>query len=213
MPFPMIHLLAAKKLIDDYVIEYPEAFLCGAISPDAVHVRDDYNPDMKLVSHLCPGGVKWGHIEDSDGWRDIVLSHMDQGLEGRIRSFELGYICHVLLDIQNNIKVWRPFLKENLDRFMKEGISDYHMESNQVDLVLGQSRNGEEVLSLLRKVSIIGYRDIIMASEIKKMLDDLYKRYEENEPSSVEHNQYVRIDEVRDFIEEEAGFIGELLFA
>lgn len=52
MPLPMVHLCAANKLIDYINIKDISSFYLGSISPDAVHMREDYIPDDKSKSHL-----------------------------------------------------------------------------------------------------------------------------------------------------------------
>lgn len=63
MPFPMIHLLVAKQIMEttDF-IENRADFLMGSISPDCIHYRDNYDSHMKFLSHLCVGNQKWGQV-------------------------------------------------------------------------------------------------------------------------------------------------------
>lgn len=63
MAFVMTHLAVAKEVNDSVRIvkNFPEYYL-GTISPDCVHVRKNYNSDMKRLAHFCVGDEGWGRI-------------------------------------------------------------------------------------------------------------------------------------------------------
>ena len=52
MPFTMIHLGVAEKLIEKLKINELSDFYLGAISPDAVHLRENYK-ESKNISQFA----------------------------------------------------------------------------------------------------------------------------------------------------------------
>ena len=88
MALPMVHLLAARRWAQGHpeYLECPEFYL-GAISPDAIHVRDHDDKSHKNAVHL-------------NNW---ISPHPDEVLaywRTREAPFDIGYGVHVLTDGQ-----------------------------------------------------------------------------------------------------------------
>lgn len=63
MPFPMIHLSIAYKILENNAKIIDEAaFNLGSISPDEVHFRNNYHSGMKKISHICNSKKSWGTV-------------------------------------------------------------------------------------------------------------------------------------------------------
>lgn len=88
MALPMVHLLAAWAWAQDKpeLRENADYYL-GAISPDAIHIRDGNDKSRKNMIHL-------------NNWRtpdpDAVIRYWQE----RFSPFDVGYGIHVLLDAQ-----------------------------------------------------------------------------------------------------------------
>ncbi len=107
--------------------------MLGEIAPDAVHFTENYMSEMKKISYLCVGDEKWGRIIDNEAWLKNLLPFLNENKNSEEIDFIYGYCSHVLADIQNNIKIWTPFLLENKERLEKGLGSIYHKESYAVD--------------------------------------------------------------------------------
>lgn len=97
MALPMVHLLAAWNWAQDKpeLLNDPDYYL-GAISPDAIHVRDGDDKSHKNAVHFN----NWRR-PDPDRVRDYWLE--------RSSAFDLGYGIHVLLDGQWALSFRRDF--------------------------------------------------------------------------------------------------------
>lgn len=97
MALPMVHLLAAWMWAQDKpeLLKNPDYYL-GAISPDAIHVRDGNDKSHKNEIHL-------------NNWRypdpDAVLRYW----QSHSTPFDMGYGVHVLLDGQWAVEFRRRF--------------------------------------------------------------------------------------------------------
>ncbi len=97
MALPMVHLLAAWDWAQDKpeLRENPDYYL-GAISPDAIHIRDGDDKSRKNAVHF-------------NNWRspdpDAVLAYWRK----RFTPFDIGYGIHVLLDGQWAVDFRRTF--------------------------------------------------------------------------------------------------------
>lgn len=88
MALPMVHLLAAWRWAQDKpeLINNPDYYL-GAVSPDAIHIRDGNDKSRKNEIHLN----NWRY-PDPDSVLEYWLEHNTP--------FDIGYGIHVLLDGQ-----------------------------------------------------------------------------------------------------------------
>jgi len=112
MPYPMTHLCIAYNILNNTPqIKEPCDFLLGAIAPDSVHFRDNYESNMKKVSHLTVGDEKWGEVTNNEEWLENILIFLQESkykYKNEV-DFIYGYCCHIIADIQNNKKLWTPF--------------------------------------------------------------------------------------------------------
>lgn len=88
MALPMVHLLAAWRWAQDKpeLRENPDYYL-GAISPDAIHIRDGNDKSRKDEIHLY-------------NWRTPAPDKVRAYWSEHATPFDLGYGVHVLLDGQ-----------------------------------------------------------------------------------------------------------------
>jgi len=115
MSFTMTHLIIAEsisEIFDNHALSLPQYYL-GSIAPDAVHNRENYISDFKKNSHLITDDNKWAMVTNNDNWINNVASFLKKHKNSEHYDFILGYCCHILTDIYNNINVWTPFRIKN----------------------------------------------------------------------------------------------------
>jgi len=124
MPYTMTHLIIAdnvSKVFTKNIKNLPQFYL-GNISPDAVHNRANYISNYKKKSHLCVGDEKWGMITNNDEWKNNVISFLNNHKNFENHDFIVGYCCHILSDIYQNIALFIPF-KQKYAGEMEKGSS------------------------------------------------------------------------------------------
>lgn len=139
MALTMVHLLAADRWAQDHpaYLDCPE-FYYGAVSPDAVHVRDGYDKSHKNEIHLNNWGTP--HPEDVVAyWRE------------RYAPFDIGYGVHVLTDAQ-----WVPRYRRMLPGLIKPDgkldIATYYNDTFVTDFrLIDENPRLVEVMALLER--------------------------------------------------------------
>ena len=215
MPFPMIHLSIAYNILKNTTtIKKPCDFMLGAVAPDSVHFRDNYNSDMKKISHLCVGKEKWGRLSNNDEWQKNVLAFLEENKHTEKADFIYGFCAHILADIQNNIKIWTPFLKENIQALESGMGSIYHKESYDLDYALyDENPNKKIIWEMLEDAESYHIANIIDEDAINKMKDNLlHVQFLPRESVDVSCNKYATISRMQDFISEESIYIKSILF-
>lgn len=215
MPFAMTHLNIAYNILSTTSqIKKPCDFILGALAPDSVHFRDNYNSDMKKKSHLCVGDEKWGRLTNNSEWLENVIAFLEENKHTDKADFIYGYCSHIIADIQNNIKIWTPFLLENKETLEKGLGSAYHQESYAIDYELYLLNSHQKTIWEMLE-NAVGYdiSDIIAADEINEMkYDTLYSRFLNRESVDVSLNKYVTLSNMQEFILSESQYIKNLLY-
>ncbi|GMQ58509.1 hypothetical protein AN1V17_29040 [Vallitalea sediminicola] len=214
MPFAMTHLYIAYNIIQKTPqIKKPNDFLLGAIAPDSVHVRNNYDSDMKFNSHLCIGNEKWGEVTNNDAWVDNVLCFLKKNRNLQSSDFIYGYCSHILADIQNNIKVWMPFKEKSKDELKIGNVSVYHQESYAVDYELYLHPKRKVIWNMLEDATAFDISNIVKAVEVNQMKQYLLKeQFENRESMDVSTNEYVTLANIQKFIIEESVYIKNMLY-
>lgn len=214
MPFAMIHLKIADKILKAHPdIECKGDFLLGNLSPDAVHYRQPYNSSMKFNSHLCVGDEKWGSITNNDQWLDNVIEFNRKHSQSPQKDFILGYCCHVIADIQNNIKIWTPFKERILINNTPHLGKQYHEESEATDNVLFYEEASQAIIKTLVHGKGIEMINLVSKDEINQMHHAfLNERYLDRPIESTGHHEIIKRDEIECFIDETTHFIMSILF-
>jgi hypothetical protein len=215
MPFAMTHLNIAYNILSNTPqIKKPCDFMLGALAPDSVHFRNNYNSDMKKNSHLCVGPEKWGRVTNNQEWQKNVLDFLQEYKQSEKIDFIYGFCSHILADIQNNIKIWTPFLLENKEALDKGQGSIYHKESCAMDYALYLSNPHRKLIwEMLENAEGYDLLNIVCGDDINKMKDHmLHNQFLDIEPIDISLNKYVTISRIQEFISEESGYIKNLLF-
>ncbi|GKX30893.1 hypothetical protein SH1V18_33730 [Vallitalea longa] len=212
MPFAMTHLLIAHNIIKDTPqIKNPNDFMLGSVAPDSVHNRSNYDSDMKFKSHLCVGNEKWGRVTNNDEWAKNVLAFLDKNRNANNKDFIYGYCCHILADIQNNIKIWTPFRK-SIEGNSEKG-NMYHEESYIIDYELYLHPERKKIWEYLEKSTAYDINDIVKESEINLMKQRILgESYVDRESIDVSENEYVTLPNIIEFISEESKYIKNILY-
>ncbi|MCG8484460.1 MAG: zinc dependent phospholipase C family protein [Clostridia bacterium] len=214
MPFTMTHLYIAYNIIKKVPhLKKPNDFMLGAIAPDSVHFRINYESDMKFNSHLCVGNEKWGRVTNNDEWRENVLFFLQENKHSQNVDFIYGYCSHILADIQNNMKVWMPFRKKIKDK-MEKGIgSMYHQESYAIDYKLYLHPLRKVIWKMLENSNAFDISNIVKEVEINQMKQSiLQEQFENRESVDISTNQYVTLSNIQKFIKEESEYIRNILY-
>lgn len=123
MALPVVHLLAARL----WAADKPELFNCpefylGAISPDAIHVRDGNDKSRKNEIHL------WN-------WQKPHPEAVHAYWQDHFTPFDIGYGIHVLTD-----GIWVPTYQRLLPEFARMELSVrapiYYSDTLQADFAL-----------------------------------------------------------------------------
>lgn len=215
MPFAMTHLYIAYNILSNtQQIKKPCDFMLGAIAPDSIHFRENYNSDIKKKSHLCVGDEKWGRVTNNQEWLKNVLSFLQENKNTEKVDFIYGYCSHILADIQNNIKIWTPFLLENKENLEKGMGSIYHEESYAMDYTLYLlNPNQKKIWEMLENATGYDIPNVVCGDEINKMKQDiLYSQFLNRESVDVSSNKYVTLYGIQEFISVESKYIKNLLY-
>ena len=184
MAYQMIHLEVAYRLLEclsttKYQILYPAEFILGAVAPDSVHMRSDYEVEMKVKSHLFENCGPWGDTQDYEQWilniQNFFASHVVNRMQSIERDFALGKCVHCLTDYCNDLKIWRRLQKENIPPMDLESFREaYYPEARGIDLWLYQnSSNTHKIMELLANAEVFDYEDLVCATDIEKTKNHL----------------------------------------
>lgn len=169
MTYPMTHLCIAYNILNTTPqIKEPCDFLLGALAPDSVHFRDNYNSDMKKISHLCVGNEKWGEITNNQEWLENALAFLNANKYEKNSDFIHGYCAHIITDIQTNIKMWTPI------RLGNEDTKIYGKEVYNIDYELYIAHPARTIIwQMLENATGYDILNIVAENEIDKMKNSI----------------------------------------
>lgn len=206
MAYSMVHMEVAYRLLAKWEwIENPGDFLVGAVAPDAVHFCKNYQIQMKEKSHIWDCGPRWGITEDSNKWESNVMRFWEKNKGADNRDFIAGYCVHILTDIQNDIKIWRPFRQMNtVGMTVEEVYYIYGKEARESDQWLYQtSLHSEHIMELLAGGRAYSIADCIGQGEINKLIQYmLTEEYVKKEIYDISGFRYCNDKVILGFIEE-----------
>ncbi len=176
MAFQMVHMEIAYRVMEKLGIQdNREEFILGSVSPDSIHMREDYNVELKVHSHLFEGCGPWGDTQDYSKWIENMYRFLDTygkiDTDNKNRMLIYGIFAHCKTDYWNDLKIWRRAQKEFLssmgvEKFKKE----YYQEAKALDVWLYQnSEHTEEIRQLLSLAKEEGFADYYSADDVVKM--------------------------------------------
>ena len=211
MPYVMTHLIIAdnvSKVFTKYIKNSPQFYL-GNIAPDAVHNRANYISDYKKDSHLCVGDEKWGMITNNDEWKNTVISFLNRHKYSENHDFIVGYCCHILSDIYNNIALWIPFKQKYADE-MEKGIFNLMIqETNMIDIELALTHEKKDIFwSNIQQSVGVDLEDIVCATEIEKQKDNILNIwYTDKGRQDLTSNEILTVEIIMNFIKNAVDFV------
>ena len=215
MSYQMTHLEVAYRLMDKYKwIEARPDFLLGAIAPDAVHFHEEYYTKLKEQSHLWDCGPRWGITLDSDKWKRNVLDFWNMHKTDSNRDYIAGYCVHILTDWLNDIKIWSPFINENMQDEDVDAI--YHIYGQEAyrgdQWLFHESNNSEKIMSLLAESQEYSIVNCVLQKDVetqkKYILSEQYKNKSKYEISG---HRYCTKSAIISFIDECAEELKDIL--
>ncbi len=217
MPYQMVHLCIAKKVLDLHpnIIKNPPQYYLGSLAPDAVHFRAGFTPEDKKASHLCVGSERWGEITNNDAWADNIIALLNTNRGSENRDFIYGYCTH-------NIEIWSPFkLKYYGSLLMSDygtgydgdGIKAFHAEDLDADLrVYHASDFRDEIWEHLSKSKGIELDGLVHADELHKIRNHiLYKQYKDRYIDEAFESSYIKYQDYLSFLENTVSYIADEL--
>lgn len=216
MAYSMIHFEVAYRLLEKYEwITKKGDFMVGAVAPDAVHFHDNYVVGLKEKSHLWNCGPKWGRTLDSDKWKRNVLMFWDENKKADNLDFIAGYCVHILTDWLSDLKIWRPFINENVkDDNVEEIYPIYGQEAYGSDQWLFQhSNHSRDILSLLAAGHAYTIPGCIAQKDVERQKSYLLtEQYQKTENYDISQYRYCTEDIINTFIEECVDIISTMLY-
>jgi len=216
MPFVMTHLAVANRIISNTdIINDQKQFYLGTISPDCVHVRSNYISDMKKAAHFQVGDEVWGSENtDSAEWRRNALVQLRSFYPRKNSDFYLGYIVHILTDISDNDKVYKPFLQ----RYAQEGLPPanrsraLYNDKSQNDFALFNLYPWrEDVWTLLADAKGVGVENTVLPEETEVYRDIVLRQYDTGKSTFSQPVKYFTLEDNLRLIESASAEILEML--
>jgi hypothetical protein len=203
MPLPMVHLAISRQVRTISGGALTSSYLLGSISPDAIHMRPDNNPEDKRRTHLLD-------MAGSGSLRRIHrLLKGYRSTSPESRDFAEGYATHLLAD--------RLWLKEEVKPFREKaskGLSEedkrllYYREVDWIDLYMFQQAPWrEEVWQLLASAQPMDFPPLLTAHEIGRWRDRTLAWYEAHRLKALSRPVFISTQDVETFIGQAAGAI------
>lgn len=200
MALTMVHLLVADRWAQGHP-EYQDSpeYYYGAISPDAIHIRDGNDKSHKNEIHLNNWGVP--HPED-------VIAYWQKQSD----PFDIGYGVHVLTDAQ-----WVPRFTQRLPGLFKsDGLLNreiYYNDTFIADFRLYHATPRlEQILVMIEAARTPKDHQLLTEYEFSQWREVTLKAYRGECPF---HDPVRFIDEryVLDFVDDSLAMIDETYFA
>lgn len=164
MALLMVHLLVAQRWAEAHA-EYRECpeFYLGAISPDAIHIRDKGDKSHKNEIHLN----NWtaAHPEE-------VLAYWRE----HVTPFDVGYGIHVLTDAQW-VPRYRTTFPQMLDANGKPDVDTYYNDTFVTDFELYRDCGGEQIFRWVEQGCAPDGHPLLTQYEIDEWRRQMVERY------------------------------------
>lgn len=196
MALQMVHLLIAREWAQahDEYRDCPEYYL-GAISPDAIHIRDGNDKSRKDEFHLY--NWKEPHVENViEYWRE------------HHSPFDIGFGIHVLTDAQ-----WVPRYRSRVPQLVypdgKIDIATYYNDTYVTDFELYRERGGKELFDLIERGRAPTDHPLLMQSEFEQWKQDMLICYRGQCPKK-DPVKYLDRAYVEDFAKDAQNMLNEV---
>lgn len=197
MALTMVHLLAADRWAQGHpeYADCPEFYL-GAISPDAIHVRDHDDKSHKDEIHLY-------------NWRSPHPEPVIEYWRTRRAPFDIGYGVHVLTDCQ-----WVPRYMARLPGLFNANgrlnIGIYYNDCFQTDFALyRETPRLRDIMALIETAGVPADHPLLTSYELDRWRTDIAQAYRKECPY---HDPVRNVDGayVRAFVADSTAMIDEV---
>lgn len=196
MALLMVHLLVAQKWAEAHETyrDCPEFYL-GAISPDAIHVRDKDDKSRKDEIHL----YNW-----TSPHPDPLLAYW----RAHHSPFDIGYGIHAMTDAQ-----WVPRFRSRLPQIIlpdgRVNTDVYYNDTFVTDFELYRDCGGEKLLTLLERGVVPEEHPLLTDYEIDEWRRMMAASYRGECPKS-DPVKYINREYVEAFIEDSQLWLNEI---
>ena len=204
MPLPIVHLGVAKNLLEKIKVDNISMYYLGAISPDAIHMREKSDREDKNLTHL--------RDEDINRWKGNVKAFL---INNASCDFRRGYAIHVLTDIFWNETLFLTF--ESRYGEDKTPAQDrrwaYYNDTDKLDFELFEKyEHRPEIWDYLSNSEAIGIDGLISAEEVKAWKERTLHWFDSGESQHKNPIKYIFYDDLLNFMEEAAEKIYEYIY-
>ena len=207
MPLPMVHLGVAKNLLDKIKVDNISIYYLGAISPDAVHMRENSKREDKNISHLHNTDIKiW-----KENAKDLILNN---SLKKNI-DFYFGYGIHVLTDICWNETIYSIFgVRYDADKTpVQDKMWAYYNDTDKLDFELYEKYEYRpELWDYLLKSKAVGIDGLVSADEVGAWNNRTLHWFDSGESQHKNPIKYIFYDDLLNFMSETATKIYDYLY-
>ena len=199
MPFTMIHLGVAKNLVDKLKINKISDFYLGAISPDAVHFRENYKKEYKDISHL------YSVHDNFETLLSYAKEFISKNTSHEYRDFYLGYGIHIFTDLY-----WGETFRYGKDKRSVQELKDHQGEDYWNDMCIldlelyKKYEHKAEIWEYFSKSQPIGIDELVSTEEVGLWFNAALDWFEKNKSEYKNPSKYILYDDVLNFMEEAA---------
>ena len=209
MALPMVHLAVAHEVAKRRTdIASDGAYYLGAISPDAVHMRENYERQYKATSHFT---LNKSREADFKAWISDALASYDVTCHD---SFSLGYVIHVLTDVLwtrgEGGRIFDAYAQDPAP--LQKQMEAYYNDTDVVDLLLYYKESWrKQVFLALDHASATAFGELVTAEECEAWRMRTIRWYEQHNLSAYYPLRYTTFERIKAFIQEAADEIVKII--
>ena len=209
MALPMVHLAVAHEfarrkgeLLAD------GSYYLGAIAPDAVHMRKNYERQHKAASHFT---LNKSREADLKVWIADALANYDATSHD---SFSLGYVIHVLTDVLwtdgEGGMIFDSYAQDPAP--VQKQMEAYYNDTDVIDLLLYHKEPWrKDVFGAMEHAAAAAFGELVTMEECDAWRKRTIRWYSEHEISSYQPLRYTSLEKVRSFIQRAAEQLADIL--
>ena len=196
MALQMVHLLVAREWAQahDEYRDCPEYYL-GAISPDAIHIRDGNDKSRKDEFHLY-------------NWKEPHVDNVIDYWRGHHSPFDIGFGIHVLTDAQ-----WVPRYRSRNPQLVypdgKIDIATYYNDTYVTDFELYRECGGKKLFNLIERGKAPENHPLLTQGEFEQWKRDMLECYRGQCPKS-DPVKYITRAYIDDFAADAQALLNEV---
>ena len=208
MSFQMIHMEIAYRLLEHLPqIKSDAEFILGAVAPDSVHMKANYDVSMKVKSHMFEGCGNWSDTQDYRRWsrniNSVLCKVLDEKKQIDRRDFEIGLCVHCLTDYWNDIKIWKRLQSEHIPPMKFEEFKEtYYPEARGIDQWLYQnSKNTKAIRDMLSKAAAFSIEGLVNQEDVEKQRRHLLGTQYDVDAVDISKYLFLSAGDIEDFID------------